>query len=64
MLRLLGIIGFGYLVLYNPNAPVAFYVLLAGLLGLPNIIGYQIDINRERQRSNDGRRRGRGGDDF
>lgn len=46
VLRCLGLLGFFYLIINRPDAPVAFYVLLAGLLGLPNIIGYQIAVNR------------------
>lgn len=46
VLRALGIVGFIYLITAKPDAPVAFYVLLAGLLGLPNVIAYQIALNR------------------
>lgn len=50
LLRGLGIVGFGYLLIKDPNAPVAFYVLLAGLLGLPSVISYQLSLNKEQKR--------------
>lgn len=53
LLRTLGVVGFGYLLAVNPDAPVAFYVLLAGLLGLPNIISYQMALNREQRAQED-----------
>jgi len=45
VLRAMGVAGFIYLA-FKDEAPVAFYVLLAGLLGLPNVIAYQISANR------------------
>lgn len=58
VLRGLGIVGFLYLIIvFKTEAPVAFYVLLTGLLGLPNIIDYQLKINRRRrQEATDERR--------
>lgn len=45
----MGLVGFVYLLASDPQAPVAFYVLLGGLLGLPNVIEYQMALNRERR---------------
>lgn len=42
----MGVAGFVYLVGFNANAPIAFYVLLGGLLGLPSVISYQLAVNR------------------
>ena len=52
VLRALGVAGFTYLIVSDANAPVAFYVLLGGLLGLPNVIQYQLALNRESARAN------------
>lgn len=49
-LRGLGVFGFIVLVAFWRDAPVAFYVLLGGLLGLPNVISYQLALSRENQR--------------
>lgn len=59
LLRALGVIGFGFLLVTDPDAPVAFYVLLGGLLGLPNVIQYQLALNRQ----NKNRVEGEDGDD-
>jgi TctA family transporter len=49
VLRGLGILGFFYL-MANQDANPAFYVLDAGLLGLPNVIELQRRMNREARR--------------
>lgn len=50
VLRAMGIVGFGYLLMVNPNVPAYLYVLVGGLLGLPTAIERQISANRERSR--------------
>lgn len=47
LLRGLGVVGFAFLLITDRDAPVAFYVLLGGLLGLPNIISYQMALNKD-----------------
>jgi hypothetical protein len=49
ILRGLGIGGFIFLLLNDLRAPVAYYVFLAGLLGLPNIISLQQELRREQK---------------
>lgn len=53
VLRGLGVLGFLYLLTFKPDVPVAFYVLLSGLLGLPNVIAYQLRMNRQAKREDE-----------
>jgi hypothetical protein len=48
-LRLMGVVGFVYLLDSDSTAP-GLYILVAGLLGLPNILAYQLEQNRRRRR--------------
>jgi hypothetical protein len=54
-LRGLGVLGFFFLLglktLSHQDPAVQYFVLVAGLLGLPNVISYQLRINREQRRS-------------
>lgn len=50
VLRGLGVLGFFFLLylklVSHQDPSVSFYVLLSGLLGLPNVIAYQLRVNR------------------
>jgi hypothetical protein len=52
LLRLAGLAAFIYTLLAKGGAaPVAAYVLIGGLIGLPNIISWQQVLNRGRERA-------------
>ena len=53
-LRGLGVLGFFFLLglkaISHQDPAVQYFVLVAGLLGLPNVISYQLRMNREQRR--------------
>lgn len=54
-LRGLGVLSFFFLLgikaIGHQDPGVQYFVLTAGLLGLPNVISYQLKMNRENRRS-------------
>jgi hypothetical protein len=56
-LRGLGVLSFFFLLgikaIGHQDPGVQYFVLTAGLLGLPNVISYQLKINREQRSRND-----------
>lgn len=53
-LRLAGLAAFGYILLAKDgNVPAAVYVIVGGLIGLPNVITLQNALNDRRSSSGD-----------
>lgn len=48
-LRLVGLSAFVYVLIQGQDVPVAVYVLIGGLIGLPNVVSLQQLLNQRKQ---------------
>lgn len=53
LLRLTGLGGFIYLLLSHLGVPVAMYVMLGGMMGLPTVIEMQRTANKRKREERD-----------
>lgn len=53
-MRISGLGAFFYVLFFKDDAPVAVYITIGGLIGLPNVISWQQALNRGRASDEEG----------